>query len=339
MIFVTPDWPRSRPFPIDRPSVVLVTDCGTSIDDQFALIHLRALARNRLPGRRHRPCAEPRSARGRIVGEGGEGCPQQMDRAQRPSASHRRFVAGPISDPRGSNPGPAVDFLIAESRRHSADHRLAALVIGPMTDVAMALKVDPTFADRVEVIAMAFDDPDRGGDLWNVKNDVRAWQIVMRSRLPLVIGDDSATRKAAPVEPIGGSELVSRPGLRQLFPAGSTPTPRPREGDLRRRRRFPDLGRVVVVAHLLGLTHVESRPRPNLGGGHVLRPREVGGDGLVGHVDRSGPALGRPANEARGEALISGSSRSIPEPGGRRRPRKWPALSAPGRPVRSGVSK
>src|SRR5439155_24574076 len=91
-----------------------------------------------------------------------------------------------------SNPG--VDLLLSESRRPQG-RRLHVLVIGAATDVASALLIDPGFAERVEVVAMGFDGWPEGGDPWNVKNDVRAWQVLLQSRVPIVVGDGDVGRR------------------------------------------------------------------------------------------------------------------------------------------------
>ena len=56
------------------------------------------------------------------------------------------------------------------------------MVIGAATDVASALVTDPTWGDRVAIVAMAFDGYPKGGDPWNVKNDPIAWRILLDSR-------------------------------------------------------------------------------------------------------------------------------------------------------------
>src|SRR5262249_51524215 len=101
----------------------------------------------------------------------------------------------PLSAPGRPEPNPGVDFLMARAREHSASDRLVVLIIGAPTDVASALLIDPTLADRVEIVAMAFDSWPRGGDPFNVRNDVRAWQVVLASRAPLAVGDVAATRR------------------------------------------------------------------------------------------------------------------------------------------------
>ena len=67
------------------------------------------------------------------------------------------------------------------------------LIIGAATDVASALLVDPGIADRIRIVAMAFPSAE-GGDEYNVANDVVAWQVLLNSEVPIVIGSGDVCR-------------------------------------------------------------------------------------------------------------------------------------------------
>src|SRR5205807_5297772 len=84
-------------------------------------------------------------------------------------------VAGasqPLVDASTPVEGDGTRLILREAHGFSPERRLAVLVIGPATDVASALLLDPTLADRIEVVAMAFDRWPEGGDPFNVHNDV-----------------------------------------------------------------------------------------------------------------------------------------------------------------------
>src|SRR4030095_14085518 len=88
---------------------------------------------------------------------------------------------------------PAVKFLIETSRRFSKDNRLTVLMIGAATDVASAILTDPTIVERVRIIQMGFHD-EQGGDEFNIANDVHAVQVILDSKVPLVIGPGKVCR-------------------------------------------------------------------------------------------------------------------------------------------------
>jgi inosine-uridine nucleoside N-ribohydrolase len=146
--------------------------------------------------------------------------------------------------------------------------RLTVVMIGAATDVASALLADPGLADRVEVVAMGFDGWPRGGDPWNVKNDVRAWQAVLDSPVSLVVGDGAAgkeylkmsgdlARRSLGDSGDRGRLLVSvlRDWLKDHADLALRET-----GD---RGSWP-IWDEVTVAHLLGLARSETLPRPSL---------------------------------------------------------------------------
>lgn len=179
-----------------RVPVVLSTDVGNEIDDQWAvayllsepafevrgilsayapslpdpsahssLLILRDVVERRVGLREHPPLVEGASA--------------PLESAQRPQLSS------------------AAQFLVTESRGFSAANRLTVLTIGAATDVASALLIDPAMADRVRVVAMAFRDLRKGGaHEFNEMNDPRAWQVLLRSRVPVVVGTAEVCRAA-----------------------------------------------------------------------------------------------------------------------------------------------
>ena len=59
------------------------------------------------------------------------------------------------------------------------------LAFGPVTDIASAILAAPGIADRIEVVALAFDRYPQGGDGWNVRNDAGAWQALLDADVPV----------------------------------------------------------------------------------------------------------------------------------------------------------
>ena len=129
-------WSDTGAAPLRRLPVVLTTDCGAEVDDQWALVHLALSPELDLKGivTTHAPNLAPPAA----------------------ETSARAAVAlldliGPTARPRviaGSSrpwkatspdPNPGVEFLIEQARGRSADDRLVVVVIGAATDVASAL--------------------------------------------------------------------------------------------------------------------------------------------------------------------------------------------------------
>ena len=72
----------------------------------------------------------------------------------------------------------AVDTMLARSHKRGAS-RLVLVPIGKLTNVALALKKDPTLADRVRVVWLGSNYPEPGE--YNQENDEGALQFVIDS--------------------------------------------------------------------------------------------------------------------------------------------------------------
>lgn len=181
------------------------------------------------------------------------------------------IIAG-SSDPLKAEGKPAETaasrFLIDCAKDFSEDRRLTIVMIGAATDVATALLIDPSWADRVEIVAMAFDEWPKGGDPWNVKNDVRAWQVVLDSRAPLVVGDSRVCRRDLTITSKFAKTHFANRGkagsyLARTFDEWLTPHAKLAWDETGNAKSWP-IWDEVTVAYLLGMTRQEVRPRPRL---------------------------------------------------------------------------
>jgi inosine-uridine nucleoside N-ribohydrolase len=153
------------------------------------------------------------------------------------------------------------------SREFSASQRLVVFVTGAATDVASAILEDPSVTDRIAVVAMAFEDWPGGGDAFNVRNDPYAWQVLLGSDVPLVVGSGALTRRGLRLTRTDADALMSPHGslgdyLYSIF-AGWLDT----QAELVARVVAPDTWVIwdeVVVAYALGMARGEEVPRPML---------------------------------------------------------------------------
>jgi inosine-uridine nucleoside N-ribohydrolase len=175
----------------ERRRVLVTTDCGADMDDQWALAHLAV------------------SAEVDLCGVVTTHAPNLADPAAITAAQHAKEVLDhvavdnlptielgssvPLRD-RAPLPSPGVDFILDEAEGCSPSDRLTVLVLGAATDVASALLTDPTLGDRIEIIAMAFDGWPGGDDGFNVRNDITAWQVLLEAKVPITVGDAAVTR-------------------------------------------------------------------------------------------------------------------------------------------------
>lgn len=249
-----------------RRAVILTTDCGADMDDQWTLAQLALAPELELRGvvTTHAPslAAPAAETSARVVGEVLDHLPLDA----RPPI----FVGS--STPLASRDTPlsnrGVEFIIEQSRAHSPARRLAVLITGAATDVASALLVDSTLGNRIEIVAMGFEGWPEGNDSWNVKNDVRAWQIVLESRAPIVVGDAHVTRRDLAMTRTRARELFLGRGvagryLADVHAAWLDRDPQFVQSVTGSRDMWP-IWDQVTLAYLLGMTESVSYPRPAL---------------------------------------------------------------------------
>lgn len=252
--------------PADRRPVVVTTDIGVEVDDQWALAHMALSPELELKGivtthatNLAAPAAETSAGYAReLVGK-------------LPARLRPPIVVGSskaLADPTKPYPNPGVDFLFEQAKGRTPDHRLTVVILGAATDVASALLIDPTWGDRVTLVAMAFNGYPQGGDSWNVKNDPIAWRTLLDARVPIVVGDAEITRRLLRMTPDRVHTLLTSlpdpaPLLVNRFDAWIAQNAKVAQAETGSPIVWP-VWDEVVTAYLLGLAKAESKPRPRL---------------------------------------------------------------------------
>lgn len=199
--------------------VILDTDPG--VDDALALLYLRAQSSVRLLAittvfgnadidttARNALYLRDRFARGAPVHRGAE-APLRRPRGASPVHVHGRNGLGDIDlgdfAPPPPEAGSAADRIVELVRAHPGE--ITVLAIGPLTNLALALRAAPDIADLVaEVIVMggAFGEGGRGGNVTpfaeaNIHNDPEAAAEVLSAAWPVtLVGLDVTTRCVLP---------------------------------------------------------------------------------------------------------------------------------------------
>jgi inosine-uridine nucleoside N-ribohydrolase len=179
-------------------------------------------------------------------------------------------VAGspePLQDAKIPRENAGVDLLLRLSGDFSESRRLIVFAIGSSTDVASAILKDPSIANRITLVAMGFGDWPGGGDFFNVKNDPLAWQAILNSDVPLVIGSAAAAKRGLKLTRAEAAALMRSRGptgeyLYSLFDDWLT-----REPKLVAQVVAPETWVIwdeIVVAYALGLARGHEVPRPQL---------------------------------------------------------------------------
>ncbi len=246
--------------------VVVSTDCGVEVDDQWALLHLALSPKIDLRGvlSTHAPKfpAPSSEATANLA---------RKTLSFAPSGRRPKVLPGeayPLAELKSKSLSQAARFLIEESRGCDPENRLTVVMIGPATDVALALEHDPGFANRARIVAMAFDSWPRGKDPWNVKNDPKAWRIVLESKIPLVVADASVSKSHLLMSSEKARKAFSGAGPGADFLIAELDSwldqePKMVEAVSGKAGVWP-IWDESTVAYLLGLAKTKTVPRPKL---------------------------------------------------------------------------
>jgi purine nucleosidase len=245
--------------------IVLSTDVGNEIDDQWAITYLLLQPRFEVLGvmSAHAPTIAAPAGKTSLrilvdVVENRIGM-----------RSHPPLIEGasvPLEDVRTPRSSPAVTFLIEKSKRFTTENRLTVLMIGAATDVASAVLTDPTIVERIRVIQMGFTG-ENNAEEFNVQNDVRAVQAILNSNVPLVIGPGNVCRASLSLTLDQAQELLRNHGaigdwLWEEYQAWYFRVVKPmRVNDFSKPWVIWDN---IVLAYVLELTTQHSLPRPRL---------------------------------------------------------------------------
>lgn len=246
--------------------VILSTDVGNEIDDQWAIAYMLTNPQYDVLGiiSTHAPTLPDPSAqytfrvlRNEVENRlGMESHPPLFEGANLPLINDRtpRLNAG-------------VEFIVQASKRFSQSNRLTVLAIGAATDVASAIIEDPTIVNRIRVVAMAFKNWQQGGPEFNVANDVRAWQVILNSNVPVVVGCGDVCRANLALTFSSALNLISEHGpigawLWEEYQAWYFRYVKPlRKDDFSKPWIIWD---IITLAYVEGMTMQTTYPRPVL---------------------------------------------------------------------------
>ena len=163
--------------------VILSTDAKNEVDDPFAIVHA--------------VLTESFDLRGILSAHFGT---ERTDRSEEESFQeiHKLLklmnrqdqipvvhgAASAMSSAPGAPVSDAARFLVQEALRED-DRPLYAAFLGPLTDLAEAIRLEPRIQNRLTAIWIGGGNWPSGGWEYNLKNDVTAADAVFRSSVPL----------------------------------------------------------------------------------------------------------------------------------------------------------
>jgi purine nucleosidase len=173
--------------PSNKIRVILDTDCNNELDDQHALAYL--MFNSDIFDVEGVTVNRTRNG-GDIQGHYDEAvrvlklcqCYPQIPVFKGASSTYDKIV-GDI-DKSEFDGSKAVDFIIQQAKKKS-DRPLVLLPVGKLTNIALALKKDPSIIPNVRVVWLGANYPDPGE--YNLDNDITAVNPVIDSGVPFEI--------------------------------------------------------------------------------------------------------------------------------------------------------
>ena len=246
--------------------VVLSTDVGNEIDDQWVIAYMLLNPAFDVRGivSAHAPSLPDPSAHATY-----EVLKDEVEK-RLGMLSHPPLLEGsslPLANKTTPQPSQGLNFLLDVSKAFSAEHRLTVLTIGAATDVASAILQDPSITNRINVVAMGFKSLSEGGHEYNIENDPHAWQVILDSDVPVIIGSGDVCRQYLALGFEQARKLVGSHG-----PVGAWLWSEYQSWYFRNVKplRVDDFSKpwviwdMITLAYELGLTEQKIIPRPKL---------------------------------------------------------------------------
>jgi purine nucleosidase len=166
-----------------RIRLIVDTDAKNEADDQFAIVHalltpkfdITALIGAHFGNRKNDHSMEESVAEIHHILD-------LMDR----KGKHTVLKGAPraLPDERSPQESEGSRCIVTEAMRDDPKP-LFAIFLGPLTDMASALLMEPKIADRLTCIWIGGGAYPIGGEEFNLSNDIHAANVVLKSRVPL----------------------------------------------------------------------------------------------------------------------------------------------------------
>jgi purine nucleosidase len=269
---------QSDPATTKKIPVILSTDVGNEIDDQWTIVYTLVSPRLDVLGiiSAHAPVISP------PAGETAYRILLDVVENRLKMRRHPPLFAGgdlPLVDAKTPRENAGVDFLIETSKRFTKQNRLTVLTVGAVTDVASAILKDPAIVDRIQIVDMGFKDWPKGGDDFNILNDIKAGQVIMNSDVPLIVGSAQVCRESLAISLDQARQMLSQRGpvgkwLWEEYQAFYYRIIKPlRKDDFSKPWIIWDN---VVLAYVLGMTTQVTHPRPRMRDDASFEPVQTG---------------------------------------------------------------
>lgn len=197
--------------PIEKkPRVIINTDAKNEVDDQFAIVHAILTESFDLKGFIAAHFGDKKSAHSRQDSMD-ELCLLLDMMGLTGSVRLENGADGPLPDEKTPLDSAGARLIIEEALKDD-DRPLYIAFLGPLTDMASALLLEPKIAEKnIKVIWIGGGEWPDGGPEYNLGNDITAANVIMKSDLELW----QVPRNVYRMMPVSFSEMMTR-----IYPYG-----------------------------------------------------------------------------------------------------------------------
>jgi inosine-uridine nucleoside N-ribohydrolase len=247
-----------------KTDIIICTDCGVEIDDQWMILHLLRVNGFRVVAIFSSHCgdydylpspqaeASMRAIRELLDVSGNEEVPVFVG-SSRPLETRHSIIQ------------ETANRIFELVRDYSSERRMTVVLSGPATDIGSALVKHPEIEDKIEIVATAFQSREKGMS-FNVGNDIPAWQVILERDVPIVIcpGPVAGAFFSISRESVGTVLNIETPVGAYLYDKyiGWIDANGPLAARVTGREDTWPIWDEILVSHLLGLTKTEKSLRP-----------------------------------------------------------------------------
>jgi inosine-uridine nucleoside N-ribohydrolase len=249
-----------------KTDVIIFTDCGVEIDDQWMILHLvreqrfnvLAIFSSHCGSYDYLPFPQAESSMREIV--------ELLDVSD--NSMVPVFVGSnyPLETRRSVNHETA-DQIFHLVMDRSSRKRLTIVLSGPATDIASALIKYPEIEDKIRVVATAFQSKQKGMS-FNIGNDVAAWQVILNRNVPITVCPGPLAGRLFRIsKETVGTVLNTETAVGAYLYSNYLDWIETNTHLVARMTGTEDTWPIwdeVLVTHLLGFTRTEKRPRPKM---------------------------------------------------------------------------
>ena len=249
-----------------KTDVIICTDCGVEIDDQWMILHLLRADRLNIVAIFSSHCGNYDY----LPSPQAEASMREIVALLEVSGNKKVPVFVGSSHPlktRQSVVHQTADQILELVRDHSSRKRMTIVLSGPATDIASALIKYPGIEDKIQIVATAFQSKQRGMS-FNVGNDITAWQVILERDVPIAVCPGPLAGRffrisAETAGTVLNTETAVGAYLYNNYIKWIEANRRLVLGVTGREETWP-IWDEILVSHLLGLTKTEKSPRPTM---------------------------------------------------------------------------